>query len=57
MDNERWMVVGKDQQPIWTGMYSRENAQEEADRLNAEGLPEFGPYRVVRDEVAEDLEA
>lgn len=54
---ERWMVVDKDRTPIMTGMYRRENAQGEADRLNREGLSEFAPYRVVADVVAEDLES
>lgn len=53
---ERWMVVDKNRAPMWPGMYSRDNAQDEADRLNREGLPEFKPYRVVRDVVAEDLD-
>ncbi len=50
------MVVGKDRSPVITGMYRRENAQEEADLLNESGVPEYRPYRVVRDLVAEDLE-
>jgi hypothetical protein len=57
MSGERWMVVGKNRMPIITGMYRRENAQQEADELNRSGLQEYAPYRVVRDEVAEDLES
>ena len=52
---ERWMVVDRHRTPIWTGMYRRENAQDEADRLNGEGPVEHGPYWVVRDVVAEDI--
>lgn len=49
----RWMVVDKNRTPIVTGMYSRDNALDEAKELNATGLAEFGPYRVVEDVVAE----
>lgn len=54
---QRWMVVGRNRTPIITGMYSWENARMEAVELNATGLPEWGPYRVVSDEVAEDLDS
>lgn len=50
------MVVDKNRTPIITGMLSEDNAQSEADRLNAEGLAGFAPYRVVPDLVAMDLE-
>jgi hypothetical protein len=50
------MVVDKNRTPIYTNMFSRENAQGEADRLNREGLAEYAPYRVVADVVAMDLE-
>lgn len=56
MPNLRWMVVSRSRQPIITGLYSQEVAQNEADILNADGLPEFAPYRVVRDLVAEACE-
>lgn len=56
-ERERWMVVDRNRTPIITGMYRQENAQQEADLLNEEGLPEFRPYRVVRDVVAESLDA
>lgn len=52
-ETRRWMVVDVNRTPIITGMHSRGNAQSEADRLNDEGLPEFRPYRVVRDVVAD----
>lgn len=55
--NERWMVVDCNRTPIHTGMFRRDNAQMEADRLNTDGLAELRPYRVVRDLVAEDVEA
>jgi hypothetical protein len=48
------MVVDRNRTPIFTGMFSQENAEGEAERLNREGLEAFGPYRVVRDVVAED---
>lgn len=53
----RWMVVDKNRTAIIVGMYRQENAQREADELNATGLEEFRPYRVVPDLVAEDLDA
>jgi len=53
----RWMVVASDRTPVFTGMYRLENAQDDADRLNREGLEQYRPYRVVRDLVAEDCEA
>lgn len=51
--SERWMVVDKNRACVWGGMYSQANAEEEAARLNTEGMAEFRPYRVVRDVVAE----
>jgi hypothetical protein len=56
MSRERWMVVGKGRAPVVVGMFSREAAEDEAAMLNREGLEEFRPYRVVRDEVAMSLE-
>ena len=49
---QRWMVVDKDNSPIHKGMYRHDNAQDEADRLNREGLAEYRPYLVVPDTVA-----
>lgn len=56
MAGARWMVVGKGRVPVITGMYRRENAQDEAEELNRSGLEEYKPYYVVRDIVAEDCE-
>lgn len=53
---ERWMVVDKNRTPIHTGMYSKENAEEEAACLNKEGLSDFAPYRAVPDLVARDCD-
>lgn len=53
MSAERWMVVDRNRTPIITGMYRRTNAQQEADELNASGVPDGRPYRVVRDLAAE----
>lgn len=54
MTGERWMVVDYNGNPIFAGMYRQENAQEDADRLNREGVPEGRPYRVERDLITED---
>ncbi len=45
----RWQVVDCNDTPIWKNMHRRENAQDEADRLNAEGIAELAPYRVTID--------
>lgn len=53
---ERWMVVGKNREPVATGLYSQDNARGIADRFTASHV-EHGPFRVVRDVVAEELDA
>lgn len=55
--DDRWMVVHADRTPVYVGMFSKANAQEEADELNdrAESEGEGRPYRVVLDVVSMDL--
>jgi hypothetical protein len=45
-DVPRFVVVDKNKTEMIPRYYSYANAQEEADRLNREGLAEFAPYAV-----------
>lgn len=50
------MIVDCNRFPVQTGMYRRENAEQEAEELNRTGVPEGRPYRVVLDVVASELD-
>ena len=43
---KRWQVVDRDGVVVIHEMFMEANAQDEADELNATGLPEGRPYRV-----------